>query len=187
MTIAFLQQRLADPTAPPRGAGPSDRPGAAGGTPGPGPHARPGAPDPRAPPPSGTGAAPGADPGPARCIPARTGGPDPPPPPPAPTPHPGPDGGLRCPWALSAPEYLAYHDEEWGRPVRGDTAIFERLCLEGFQSGLSWLTILRKRENFRAAFAGFDLGRRRPLRRRGRRPACWPTRASSATAPRSTR
>src|ERR1700734_588882 len=69
---------------------------------------------------------------------------------------PGPDGRLRCPWGLSAPEYLAYHDEEWGRPVRGDTAIFERLCLEGFQSGLSWLTILRKRENFRAAFAGFD-------------------------------
>ena len=68
----------------------------------------------------------------------------------------GPDGKPRCPWALSAPEYLAYHDEEWGRPVRGDTAIFERLCLEGFQSGLSWLTILRKRENFRAAFAGFD-------------------------------
>jgi DNA-3-methyladenine glycosylase I len=68
----------------------------------------------------------------------------------------GPDGKLRCPWGLSAPEYLAYHDEEWGRPVRGDTAIFERLCLEGFQSGLSWLTILRKRENFRAAFAGFD-------------------------------
>jgi DNA-3-methyladenine glycosylase I len=68
----------------------------------------------------------------------------------------GPDGKLRCPWGLSAPEYLAYHDEEWGRPVRGDTAIFERLCLEGFQSGLSWLTILRKRDNFRAAFAGFD-------------------------------
>jgi DNA-3-methyladenine glycosylase I len=68
----------------------------------------------------------------------------------------GPDGALRCPWALSAPEYLAYHDQEWGRPVRGDTAIFERLSLEGFQSGLSWLTILRKRENFRAAFAGFD-------------------------------
>jgi DNA-3-methyladenine glycosylase I len=68
---------------------------------------------------------------------------------------PGPDGRLRCPWGISAPEYLAYHDEEWGRPVRGDTAIFERLCLEGFQSGLSWLTILRKRENFRAAFAGF--------------------------------
>ena len=69
---------------------------------------------------------------------------------------PGPDGRLRCPWGLSAPEYLAYHDEEWGRPVHGDTVIFERLCLEGFQSGLSWLTILRKRENFRAAFAGFD-------------------------------
>ena len=69
---------------------------------------------------------------------------------------PGADGKLRCPWGLSAPEYVAYHDEEWGRPVRGDTALFERLSLEGFQSGLSWLTILRKRENFRAAFAGFD-------------------------------
>jgi DNA-3-methyladenine glycosylase I len=71
--------------------------------------------------------------------------------------QPGPDGRLRCPWGLSAPEYLAYHDEEWGRPVRGDRAIFERLCLEAFQSGLSWLTILRKRENFRKAFAGFDI------------------------------
>ena len=70
----------------------------------------------------------------------------------------GPDGKLRCPWGLSAPEYVAYHDEEWGRPLHGDTAIFERLCLEGFQSGLSWLTILRKRENFRAAFAGFEPG-----------------------------
>jgi DNA-3-methyladenine glycosylase I len=69
---------------------------------------------------------------------------------------PGADGKLRCPWGLSAPEYVAYHDEEWGRPVRGDMALFERLSLEGFQSGLSWLTILRKRENFRAAFAGFD-------------------------------
>ena len=68
----------------------------------------------------------------------------------------GPDGKLRCPWGLSAPEYIAYHDEEWGRPLHGDTAIFERLCLEGFQSGLSWLTILRKRENFRAAFSGFE-------------------------------
>jgi DNA-3-methyladenine glycosylase I len=68
----------------------------------------------------------------------------------------GPDGKLRCPWGLSAPEYVRYHDEEWGRPVHGDRALFERLCLEGFQSGLSWLTILRKRENFRAAFAGFD-------------------------------
>jgi len=79
--------------------------------------------------------------------------------PPPPGPVPGPDGRLRCPWGLSAPEYLAYHDEEWGRPLRGDVPIFERLCLEGFQSGLSWLTILRKRENFRAAFAGFDLAR----------------------------
>jgi DNA-3-methyladenine glycosylase I len=68
----------------------------------------------------------------------------------------GPDGKLRCPWGLSAPEYVEYHDAEWGRPVHGDQAIYERLCLEGFQSGLSWLTILRKRENFRAAFAGFD-------------------------------
>lgn len=69
----------------------------------------------------------------------------------------GPDGKLRCPWALSAPEYVAYHDAEWGRPVHGDQVIFERLCLEAFQSGLSWLTILRKRENFRKAFAGFDV------------------------------
>jgi DNA-3-methyladenine glycosylase I len=69
----------------------------------------------------------------------------------------GPDGRLRCPWGLSAPEYVAYHDAEWGRPVHGDQAIFERLCLEAFQSGLSWLTILRKRENFRQAFAGFDI------------------------------
>ena len=70
----------------------------------------------------------------------------------------GPDGKLRCPWGLSAPEYFAYHDEEWGRPLHGDTAIFERLCLEGFQSGLSWLTILRKRENFRAAVARVEPG-----------------------------
>ena len=70
---------------------------------------------------------------------------------------PGPDGRLRCPWGMSPPEYLAYHDEEWGRPVRGDQVIFERLCLEAFQSGLSWLTILRKRENFRKAFAGFGI------------------------------
>jgi DNA-3-methyladenine glycosylase I len=69
---------------------------------------------------------------------------------------PGPDGRLRCPWSLSAPEYLGYHDDEWGRPVRGDQKMFERLSLEAFQSGLSWLTILRKRENFRSAFAGFD-------------------------------
>jgi DNA-3-methyladenine glycosylase I len=62
----------------------------------------------------------------------------------------------RCSWATSDPAYLAYHDEEWGRPVTDERGLLERLCLEGFQSGLSWLTILRKRENFRAAFAGFD-------------------------------
>jgi DNA-3-methyladenine glycosylase I len=70
----------------------------------------------------------------------------------------GPDGLLRCPWSLGSPEYLRYHDEEWGRPVRDDTSIYERLCLEAFQSGLSWLTILRKRENFRRAFHGFEIG-----------------------------
>ncbi len=72
-------------------------------------------------------------------------------------PAPGPDGLLRCPWSLTAPEYLPYHDEEWGKPVRTDTGVFEHLCLEAFQSGLSWLTILRKRENFRRAFANFDI------------------------------
>jgi DNA-3-methyladenine glycosylase I len=61
----------------------------------------------------------------------------------------------RC-WVTSNPAYLAYHDEEWGRPVTDERGLLERFCLEGFQSGLSWLTILRKRENFRAAFAGFD-------------------------------
>jgi DNA-3-methyladenine glycosylase I len=71
-------------------------------------------------------------------------------------PEPGPDGRPRCPWCLRTDDYLAYHDEEWGCPVRDDVGIFERLCLEAFQSGLSWLTILRKRENFRAAFSGFD-------------------------------
>jgi DNA-3-methyladenine glycosylase I len=69
----------------------------------------------------------------------------------------GADGVLRCRWAGSDPLYLAYHDEEWGRPVRGDDALFEMLALEGFQAGLSWLTILRKREAFRRAFAGFHL------------------------------
>lgn len=68
---------------------------------------------------------------------------------------PGPDGLPRCPWGVSPDDYRAYHDLEWGRPVRGDDALFERLCLEAFQSGLSWLTILRRREGFRAAFAGF--------------------------------
>jgi DNA-3-methyladenine glycosylase I len=70
--------------------------------------------------------------------------------------EPGPDGRLRCPWALRPPEYLAYHDDEWGRPVRDDIGLYERLTLEAFQSGLSWLTILRKRPGFRRAFAGFD-------------------------------
>jgi DNA-3-methyladenine glycosylase I len=71
-------------------------------------------------------------------------------------PDPGDGDRLRCGWAGSAPEYLAYHDDEWGRPLRGVPAMFERLCLEGFQSGLSWIVILRKRPAFRAAFAGFD-------------------------------
>ncbi len=70
---------------------------------------------------------------------------------------PGPDGELRCWWACSAPEYVSYHDDEWGRPVVDDRGLFERLCLEGFQSGLSWLTILRKRPAFRSAFAQFEI------------------------------
>jgi DNA-3-methyladenine glycosylase I len=64
---------------------------------------------------------------------------------------------VRCDWATSAPEYVVYHDEEWGTPLRGDDALFERLALEAFQSGLSWITILRKRPAFRAAFAGFAI------------------------------
>ena len=63
----------------------------------------------------------------------------------------------RCAWGTSSPEYVAYHDEEWGTPLRGDDALFERLCLEAFQSGLSWITILRKRPAFRTAFAGFAI------------------------------
>ena len=69
----------------------------------------------------------------------------------------GEDGVRRCVWGASTPDYAAYHDDEWGRPVVDDTRIYEKVCLEGFQSGLSWLTILRKRDNFRAAFAGFDI------------------------------
>ncbi|MCB2107800.1 MAG: DNA-3-methyladenine glycosylase I, partial [Rhodobacteraceae bacterium] len=69
---------------------------------------------------------------------------------------PGPDGKHRCRWCLSTPEYLAYHDTEWGFPVHDDRRLFEKLSLEGFQSGLSWRTILDKRENFRAAFHDFD-------------------------------
>ncbi|HEY4020770.1 MAG TPA: DNA-3-methyladenine glycosylase I [Pseudonocardiaceae bacterium] len=68
----------------------------------------------------------------------------------------GADGRARCGWAGSTPDYLAYHDEEWGTPLHGEQAMFERLSLEGFQSGLSWITILRKRPGFRQAFADFD-------------------------------
>jgi DNA-3-methyladenine glycosylase I len=68
----------------------------------------------------------------------------------------GADGRVRCAWHGGQDDYLAYHDREWGRPVADDARLFEKICLEGFQSGLSWLTILRKRENFRRAFAGFD-------------------------------
>jgi DNA-3-methyladenine glycosylase I len=67
------------------------------------------------------------------------------------------DDRNRCGWATGTPDYVAYHDEEWGAPLHGDDALFERLCLEGFQSGLSWLTILRKRPAFREAFAGFAI------------------------------
>jgi DNA-3-methyladenine glycosylase I len=72
---------------------------------------------------------------------------------------PGPDGRPRCRWCAAAPEFFAYHDAEWGFPVSDDRRLFEKLCLEGFQSGLSWRTILAKRENFRAAFHGFDTDR----------------------------
>ena len=71
----------------------------------------------------------------------------------------GPDGKPRCRWSGAAPEFLGYHDTEWGLPVRDDRRLFEKLCLEGFQSGLSWRTILAKRENFRAAFHDFDFDR----------------------------
>ena len=68
----------------------------------------------------------------------------------------GSDGRRRCPWGTGSADYLAYHDDEWGRPVVDDIRLYEKLCLEGFQSGLAWITILRKRDNFRHAFAGFD-------------------------------
>lgn len=71
----------------------------------------------------------------------------------------GEDERLRCWWGASHPDYVPYHDHEWGRPVSDDHRLFEKICLEGFQSGLSWLTILRKRDNFRAAFHGFDFER----------------------------
>src|ERR1700716_2093308 len=88
------------------------------------------------------------------ALPPKAGkGPDPPPP----LIYSPVNTSNRCPWANEPPEYRRYHDEEWGRPVTGDAPIFEKLCLEGFQAGLSWLTILRKREAFRAGFAGFDV------------------------------
>ncbi|REJ79842.1 MAG: DNA-3-methyladenine glycosylase I [Acidobacteria bacterium] len=71
----------------------------------------------------------------------------------------GADGAVRCWWCRDDPLYVAYHDDEWGVPVADDRRLFEKICLEGFQAGLSWLTILRKRENFRRAFAGFDFER----------------------------
>nr|WP_202493611.1 DNA-3-methyladenine glycosylase I [Streptomyces sp. SID7813] len=66
---------------------------------------------------------------------------------------------MRCPWALSTADYVTYHDDEWGRPVHGDDALYERLSLEAFQSGLSWITILRRRTGFRSAFAGFEIAK----------------------------
>jgi DNA-3-methyladenine glycosylase I len=72
---------------------------------------------------------------------------------------PGPDGRLRCPWGIGDPLYLSYHDEEWGRPVTTVSGLYERLTLEAFQSGLAWITILRKRDAFRRAFAGFEPAR----------------------------
>ncbi|TFB99822.1 DNA-3-methyladenine glycosylase I [Cryobacterium adonitolivorans] len=84
-----------------------------------------------------------------------------PPPDPGPVPRPsvvvGDDGVARCGWAANDAEYRRYHDEEWGRPLRDEQRLFEKLCLEGFQAGLSWITILRRRPAFRAAFAGFDV------------------------------
>jgi DNA-3-methyladenine glycosylase I len=71
----------------------------------------------------------------------------------------GIDGIVRCQWGNSAPDYVSYHDDEWGRPLQTDDAMFERLTLEGFQSGLSWLIVLRKRPAFRAAFAGFEMAK----------------------------
>ena len=71
----------------------------------------------------------------------------------------GPDGAARCPWGVSTDDYITYHDHEWGMPVADDRRLFEKICLEGFQSGLSWLTILRKRDDFRRVFLDFDFER----------------------------
>ena len=78
----------------------------------------------------------------------------------------GDDGRARCRWGASTPDYVRYHDEEWGRPVHDADALYEKLCLEAFQSGLSWLTILRKRENFRSGVRGLRDRGRRAVRRR---------------------
>jgi DNA-3-methyladenine glycosylase I len=96
----------------------------------------------------------------------------------------GADGKARCGWPGDDPAYVAYHDREWGRPVADDRRLFEKLCLEGFQSGLSWRTILAKRENFRRAFAGFDVEALAGWGERRWRP-CSAKPASSATAARS--
>jgi DNA-3-methyladenine glycosylase I len=96
----------------------------------------------------------------------------------------GEDGVARCSWADSAPEYRAYHDTEWGFPVADDVRLFEKLSLEGFQAGLSWLTILRKRPAFRSAFAGFEFARIASLTK-AISSDCWPMQESCATAERS--
>jgi hypothetical protein len=101
----------------------------------------------------------------------------------------GDDGVRRCFWGASTPDYIAYHDDEWGRPVVDDVRLFEKISLEGFQSGLSWLTILRKREGFRRAFVGFDPARvalvtacHAATRRRGHRPSPRQDQATRANA-----
>ena len=96
----------------------------------------------------------------------------------------GDDGKARCWWHGGKPDYMAYHDREWGRPTADDRTLFEKICLEGFQSGLSWYTILRKRENFRTAFATLILIRSRlsPMRMWS---AVWRTRGLFAIARRS--
>ncbi|MED6310095.1 MAG: DNA-3-methyladenine glycosylase I, partial [Pseudomonadota bacterium] len=76
-----------------------------------------------------------------------------------PNPVPGPGGKMRCSWSIVTPEYIRYHDTEWGFPVVDDRRLFEKICLEGFQSGLSWRTILAKREDFRRVFHDFDYDR----------------------------
>ena len=99
----------------------------------------------------------------------------------------GEDGVLRCQWCEASPDYRGYHDEEWGFPVTDERRLFEKICLEGFQAGLSWLTILNKREAFRKGFANFEAEKVARFGDRRHRRACWPTPASCAIAARSTR